>query len=158
DDLDGGTLADPAGPDGTLSLREAITVANLNPGTDTINFNIPGSGVQTIHVGGTPGPTAGTPLPLITDPLEIDGPTQPFPSLLPIIELDGSSAGNGANGLEISAGSSVVKNLVINRFSGNGVVLENNGNDSLLTCYIGTNTDATANLGNGGNGLFIDNV
>src|SRR5262249_52861107 len=30
------------------SLRQAIVNANAHPGTDTITFNIPGSGVQTI--------------------------------------------------------------------------------------------------------------
>src|SRR5207237_5057949 len=65
DDLDGGTLANPAGPDGTLSLREAITVANLSAGTDTIAFNIPGLGVQTIMPGSA--------LPAITDPVVVDG-------------------------------------------------------------------------------------
>src|SRR5262249_14604317 len=47
DDIDGGTRANPRGPDGKLSLREAITLVNLNPGTDTIEFQI-GHGVQTI--------------------------------------------------------------------------------------------------------------
>src|SRR2546421_11806610 len=41
DEKDGGTLVSPAGPDMKLSLREAITVANLDSGANTINFNIP---------------------------------------------------------------------------------------------------------------------
>ncbi len=35
---------------GAGSLRQAILDANANPGDDTIAFNIPGSGVQTIAV------------------------------------------------------------------------------------------------------------
>jgi len=41
DEMDGGTLASPAGPDMKLSLREAITVANLDAGANMIKFNIP---------------------------------------------------------------------------------------------------------------------
>src|SRR5438132_13693046 len=67
------------------SLRQAILDANANPGTDTIAFNIPGSGVKTIN------PTSS--LPLITDPLIIDGTTQPGFAGSPIIELNGASAG-----------------------------------------------------------------
>ena len=67
--------------DGVVTLREAITSANNNAnvnadvvavgtyGTDTINFNISGAGVKTI----TPGST----LPAITDPLTINGYSQP---------------------------------------------------------------------------------
>lgn len=46
------------------SLREAITAANTNAGTDTINFNIPGSGVKTIA------PISA--LPTITNAVNID--------------------------------------------------------------------------------------
>src|SRR5262245_49425280 len=38
DAIDGGTLADPTGPDGKLSLREAINLANLSPGLDTVQL------------------------------------------------------------------------------------------------------------------------
>jgi len=36
--------------DGVCTLRAAIQQANATSGADTINFNIPGTGVQTIHV------------------------------------------------------------------------------------------------------------
>src|SRR3954447_22985616 len=66
------TIVDDATPnDGSVSLREAITamnagndlgdpdISNQNPGSfgtnNTINFNIPGSGVKTINVGASAG-------------------------------------------------------------------------------------------------------
>src|SRR5215813_11265306 len=49
DVLDGGTLGNPAGPDGKISLREAVNLANLSGGPDTIvlptgNFKITRAG------------------------------------------------------------------------------------------------------------------
>src|SRR4051812_42787084 len=38
DELDGGTAADPAGPDHKLSLREAISAANATAGPDIIKL------------------------------------------------------------------------------------------------------------------------
>ena len=114
--------------DGLVTLREAITSANNNAdvnadvvtqepyetvGTDAIHFNIPGTGVHTIHVGET-GLGA---LPSITGPVIIDGYTQPgssantnsVESLLGSnavlqVELDGTSAGEGVVGLTIIGG------------------------------------------------------
>ena len=60
------------GCDASCSLREAILAANANvdvANPDTINFNIPGGGLKTINL------TSG--LPQITDPVIIDGYTQP---------------------------------------------------------------------------------
>ena len=137
------------------TLREAINAANANAGTDTIRFVI-GSGAKTIQ------PLSA--LPTITDPVTIDGTTQPGFSGTPIIEIDGSSAGVGANGLYITAGDSLVTGLVINRFvpgfpsnGGNGILLELGGGNEVRGCYIGTNFAGTAALGNGGQGILISN-
>ena len=101
------------------TLREAINAANANAGTDTIRFVI-GSGPKSI--------APLSPLPTIVAPVVIDGTSQPGFSGTPIIELDGSGAGVGANGLYVTAGGSLVTGLVINRFvpgfpsnGGNGI-------------------------------------
>ena len=113
------TNTNDAGPG---SLRQAILDANASAGLDTIDFNIPGAGPHTIR--------PASDLPTITDSVIIDGYTQPaaVPNSNPIttgsnavlkIELDGTNAGDRANGLFITGGNSVVRGLVINRsFSG----------------------------------------
>lgn len=53
DENDGGTLANPKGADGLLSLREAIELAEQYGGTQTITFNIPGPTPHIITVGST---------------------------------------------------------------------------------------------------------
>jgi hypothetical protein len=129
---------------GPGSLRQAILTANATPGLDTIVFNV-GSGVQTIK------PTSA--LPPVTDAVIIDGTTQPGYSGKPIIVLDGSLAGAGANGLTITAGNSTVRGLVINNFSGNGIELDANGNNVLGGNYIGTDVTGAVARPNGGYGV-----
>ena len=58
-------------PSDSGSLRQAILGANATPGPDSIVFAIPGPGVQTIALA--------SPLPTITEPVFIDGFTQPGP-------------------------------------------------------------------------------
>ncbi|HTR03428.1 MAG TPA: CSLREA domain-containing protein [Thermoanaerobaculia bacterium] len=135
------------------TLREAINAANANAGADTIRFAI-GSGTKSIALL--------SPLPTIVDPVTIDGTTQPGYAGTPIIELNGASAGTGANGLHITAGSSVVTGLVINRFvpgfpnlGGNGIFLDGGGGNVVRGCYVGINVAGTAALGNGGSGILI---
>ncbi len=112
-------IANP-GADGVISLREAITAANNTAGADTINFNIAGSGPRTI--------SPLSPLPTVTQAVTIDGTSQPGFLGTPIIELNGSNAGVAANGLNVSAGGVVIKGLVIDHFSGNGILLNGSGN------------------------------
>ena len=92
---------------GPGSLRQAILGANAHPGRDAINFAIPGAGVHTI--------APRSALPAITDPVVINGTTQPGYAGAPLVQLDGTAAGSasaagpGADGLHISAGSSTVR-------------------------------------------------
>src|ERR1039457_4729828 len=77
-----------ANDSGAGSLRQAILDANATSGLDTIIFQIPGSGVHTIVLLAA--------LPAITDPVVIDGTTQPGYAGTPLIELNGTSAGSSA--------------------------------------------------------------
>src|SRR5207249_1156863 len=74
-----------------------------------------------------------------------------------LIEIDGAGAGAGVDGLTLSAASSTVQGLVINRFTGAGVVLTGTtaGADVLAGNYLGTNAAGTADLGNNTFGVFI---
>src|SRR5918995_5038985 len=69
---------------GPGSLRQAILDANANPGSDVVNFNI-GSGLKTIT------PASGFP---ITDPVLIDGTTQPGFSGTPLIQINADNLGS----------------------------------------------------------------
>ena len=132
---------------GAGSLRQAILDANANPGADRIVFDIPGSGPHTI--------TPSAALPTISDPVTIAGSTQPGFTGSPLIELNGSGAGAGVDGLRITAGNSVVSGLIINRFSSDGVELTENGGNIVEGNYIGTDATGTVDQGNAFQGLNI---
>jgi hypothetical protein len=135
---------------GPGSLRQAILDANALAGTDTIAFNIAGSGPHTI--------VPASPLPTITSPVVIDGYTQPgaSPNTLTtgndavlLIELDGTSAGANASGLQIAAGASTVRGLVINDFTGSGIQLSDADPANVIEGnFIGTDVTGTAAQGN----------
>ncbi|HMB03892.1 MAG TPA: right-handed parallel beta-helix repeat-containing protein, partial [Isosphaeraceae bacterium] len=121
---------------GRGSLRQAILNANAVPGLNTIDFSIPGAGVHSIALTSA--------LPPITDPVTIDGTTQPGFQGKPIVVLDGRGAGLNADGLTIDGGNSTVKGLVIQGFDGAGVVLEVQGGDAVEGNYIGTDATGTS--------------
>ena len=120
------TNTDDTGPG---SLRQAILDSNASPppppGTSNlIVFSISGSGVHTIM--------PATQLPDITQPLEIDGYTQPgsSPNTNPpgqgdnaviLIELSGAIAPPGSRGLTINADECGVRGLMINRFQNDAI-------------------------------------
>ncbi len=164
--------------DGVVTLREAITSANNNSnvnadvvavgayGTnDTINFNIAGAGVKTI--------SATAALPVIIRPVTINGYTQGVASAntlangdnaVILIELNGTSAGGGNNGLTLGAGSdgSTIRGLAINRFAGNGLVVQSDAN-TISGNFIGINPTGTTRMPNGtfptaGDGIAIQDA
>ncbi|HZY83244.1 MAG TPA: hypothetical protein VFE78_00320 [Gemmataceae bacterium] len=127
---------------GSGSLRQAILDANSAPGTDTVQFAIPGAGTHTI--------TPFAPLPFVTDPVILDGATQPGYAGTPLIQLSGALAGAGTvNGLVITAGGTLVRGLAVGGFSGDGLLLAVNGGDVVAGDYVGTDTTGATALPNG---------
>ncbi len=151
---------------GPGSLTEAIAAANARPGPDTIAFNLPGGGVHTIAVGATG-------LPEVTDPLTIDGYTQPgaTPNTLAVgdnavilVRIDGQISGDPPmphHGLVISAGASTVRGLALTGFpalinfltgellfDGTAIILQDGGNNTVEGNFIGLSSDELQNGGN----------
>ena len=130
------------------SLRAAIIAADADnsANVDTISFAIPGGGAQRIAL------TAS--LPAITRTVMLDGTTQAgyAPSNTPLVVIDGSAAGAGANGLTFTSGSNVVRGLSIVGFADNAgsggaaILLQGPGGGNLLQGdYLGVEADgATA--------------
>lgn len=139
------TIAD-GGPG---SLRSAILSANANPGADTINFNITPNALLTI--------TPATPLPDITDPVTIDGTTQPGYAGTPLVELDGGAVPPSTSGLVVRAGPSVVRGLDIHGFPGSGVVIDGGGHNVVEGNFIGLDHTGTAAVANQDGGVVIRN-
>jgi hypothetical protein len=132
---------------GPGTLRQAILDANGTPAADSVVFDLAGAGVRTILLA--------TPLPAITEPLAVDGTSQPgyVAGGRPLIELNGMNAGAGAIGLQMLAASTGVAALTINHFSDAGLVL-GGMNGLVQSCYIGTDADG-AGTGSPGNGTGI---
>ena len=130
---------------GAGSLRQAILDSNATAGVlDTIAFAI-GSGVQTI--------TPLSALPVITDPLVIDGTTQPGYEGTPVIEIAGG--GLVVTGLEIAAGGSMLRALAIHGFNV-GIWLKTAGGNTLEGSFVGPDATGTQGPGNG-RGIWITN-
>jgi parallel beta-helix repeat protein len=142
---------------GAGSLRSAITAANGTGAADTITFAIPGNGVHTI--------TPIAPLPAITQPVSIQGYTQPGSSAaapgvpaVPTIVINGV---NVVHGLDITGDDSEVRGLVIRDTLGDGIFVSGSRN-VLAGNYLGLNAAGVVGNPNAFHGVHIavgtDNV
>ena len=149
------------GTDGSISLREALRIANATAnGTspDEIRFALPGAGDHTIRLR--------TALPDITDAIVIDGRTDPaYTAGHPVVVLTAASGSTAVDGLRLVDGStstvdgvgsdgSTIAGLVIVGFSGDGLRIESDGN-TIVSNHLGVDTTGTVALGNGMHGLVI---
>ena len=131
-------LVNNTGDGGPGSLRQAILDSNAATGTtNTIDFDIPGQGVQTIE------PLS--PLPAITNPVLIDGESQPGYAGKPLTELNGGQAGGG-DGLLIIGPDVTVRGLNIDGFSqGAGIHITGTAATGDWVCgsFLGTDPTGT---------------
>lgn len=89
------TSSDPAT---SGSLPWAVQQANSTPGTNTIDFNIPGSGTQIININSTLS---------LTNPVVIDGTSQPAYNGTPLISIQGNVNVQRLFQLSASSGSTI---------------------------------------------------
>jgi hypothetical protein len=121
------------GVDGVISLREALLAVNASGGNRTIRFD----------VAGTIGPL--TPLPVLgADRITLDGQDK--------ITLDGGLRSGLDNGIEIIAADCIVRNLNVQRFPGDGIVLTGvfATDNRIEGCRIGTNGTSAQRNGRAG--------
>lgn len=130
---------------GAGSLRQALLDSAGSSGSNTIVFQISGTAPFTISPQSV--------LPSVSNPTLIDGTTQSGFAGKPVIELNGNAAGSGVAGLQLSSGFSIVRGLVINRFSGQGIVLGGPSN-VVQGCYIGTDVAGKIARANGSYGIW----
>ncbi|GAB5518869.1 MAG: hypothetical protein RhofKO_11200 [Rhodothermales bacterium] len=138
--------------DGVCTLRAAIEEANATTGKQTVNFNIPSgdsgcaSGVCELY--------DGTILPVITDPIKLNGPSQPGSvcgffeqtyTLSIIGNGGGSQLGSGLN-FRLGSGGSEIFGLVIGGFNTGLSLIDSN--DNFIFCNL---------FGTDGNGLGQSN-
>ncbi len=148
--------------DPECTLRAAIAEANASATIDTIEFNIPAT--ETGHSAGIWTITPSSALPAITAAVTIDGTTQTGTvvntAVSPAdmngslaIQIDGTSAGNGKNGIKLDSGSSgsTIRGLAITGFGGtNGVAIHiGNSSDNVIAGnHIGIDAIGTGDAGN----------
>jgi parallel beta-helix repeat protein len=136
---------------GAGSLRRAVVRANQQPDVDSITFAIPGAGPHSI--------TLAANLPVITQPLTIDGYTQagavPASATGAAVLQVAIDATAATSGLELTTDDSVVRGLVVHQASGfffaDGIRVQGQRN-RVEGNFVGTDVNGVPQLGVGNNG------
>jgi hypothetical protein len=133
---------------GAGSLRQAILDANANSGADTIAFNIPGSGVQTIAL------SSSLPLASATGGLTVDATTQPDYAGTPLIAV--ACANTGVSGFNFTS-AGTVQGLSIGG-CGTGIIAGSGGGPiTVKSSYLGVGPDGTTPVPNNA-GISLSHV
>lgn len=131
---------------GSGTLREAIGDANASAGLDTIEFSPSGSAPWQIFLD--------SPLPTITEAVEIDATTVPGYSGDPLVQLSGTSISN-APGLHLATSNSTVRGLSLINFPGPAIYIEGGAEHFIEENWIGI-TPAGESAGNDAGILVTD--
>src|SRR2546430_1078130 len=143
-----GVFATAVAPFSSIIGRPAnpgCVVPSIITGSELAGHGSSDWGLQTIS------PQSELPWPASSDPVIIDGTTQPGFAGRPIIELNGATAvantpgGQDLPGLFIRGGNSTITGLVINHFRGYEIEILFNGRNVIAGDFIGT--DITGTLG-----------
>ena len=163
-DAGSGLIVTNTNDSGQNSLRDAIQIANANPGADTIRFAIPISDNGYDATSGTWTLQPQSELPNITDDsLFIDGGSQ---SLFigsnanpygPEIIINGTQSGSNTNGLRIFSSNNRISTLAINGFNSTGVWIDGSqAQENIISgCYIGTDPAGKLAVPNG-SGIYVN--
>lgn len=93
-------------------------------------------------------------LPTISTPMILNAQAQPGWTSAPIIELNGTGAGAGTNGFLLTAGNTIVRGFIINRFTANGIQIS--GVNALVAGnWIGLDATGAIDLGNAIDGITV---
>ena len=133
--------------DPECTLRAAIEEANDRAGADTIVFSIPTT--EGGHAGGVWTIAPGTPFENLNETTTLDATTQAGYGPTPVVELDGSGAGAGADGLRVNSDNSEIRGLAIGRFLGDGIEVMSGAADTAIAAnHIGVDSTGLVDRGN----------
>lgn len=76
-------------------------------------------------------------MPAITNPVLMDATTLGAYLGSPLIQIDGTNAGAGANGFLLKASGNVIKGIAITHFSGDGILLQSSNQNTIAQDFIG---------------------
>ena len=88
------------------------------------------------------------PLPEIYDAATLDGTTQTGYAGVPLVEIDGSLAGDPVSGLTIAGSGSTIRGLAVTGFGSSGIKLRGGSANRIVGCFLGIEPTGRSARGN----------